>query len=159
RVKTYKIIEQDPVVLEKSDNPFSVVILVVQLALQQKRLKREDYFNLTLDLVRKLYRKGFERKKIIQLLRFIKLYVNFDRPEINSRFDKEIDVLNNKTRTMGIIEQEMQIREEKGIKIGKEQERIEKNTAFVNKLLLDHKHSFTLQEIADLADVSIEFVL
>lgn len=146
---TYKIIEQDLKVLEQSENPFAVVILTVRLALQSEKLEKEDYFNLTLNLVRRLYRKGFERRKVIQLLRFIRLYVNFDEPEINSKFDREIDKLDNKTRTMGIIEQEIQIRKEEGIK--------ESKIAFVKKLLCEK--IFTVEKIADLADVSIDFVL
>lgn len=157
KFKTYKIIEQDPELLKRSNNPFAVVILAVQLALRKDKLDTEDYFNLTLALVRNLYQKGFEKKKIIYLLKFIRLYVNFGKPEINAKFDREVDTLNNKTRTMGIIEQDAQMREEKGIKIGAEKATQENKIAFVKKLLLKTNHS--LQEIADLADVSIDFVL
>lgn len=102
RYKIYKIIDQDSILLEKSDNPFAWVILTVQLALQREKLRSDDYFRLTIDLVRRLYRKGFDRERISKLLVFIKRYVHFDKPEINAKFDKEIDKLSNKTRTMGL---------------------------------------------------------
>jgi hypothetical protein len=148
RFKTYKVIEQDPVALEQSGNPFAVVILTVQLALKKKKLKADDYFTLTIDLVRRLYTKGFNKESIRQLLGFIKAYVDFDKPEINSKFDSEIDKLDNKTRTMGIIEQIAEIRAEEVAK--------KKNAAFVKKLL--HENIFTVEKIADLAEVSVEFV-
>lgn len=150
KFKTYKIIEQNPAILEKSDNPFAVVILTVQLALQKKKLQ-EDSFNLTIDLIKQLYQKGFEKKRIVQLLRFIRLYVNFGKPEINAKFDDEVDKLNNKIRTMGILEQIQQMRIEETT--------LENKTTFVKNLLLNNKHTFTLQEIADIAEVSIDFVL
>lgn len=152
KFKTYKIIEQDPGILEQSNSPFAIVILTVQLALKKNKLKTEDYLNLTTGLVRKMYLKGFKREKIVQLLRFIKLYVNFDIPEINAKFDKQVDILNKKTRTMGIIEQEMQIRKEEGRK----EAMLESKTAFVKKLL--HENIFTAEKIAELAEISIEFV-
>lgn len=148
KFRTYKIIEQDQKLLEQSDNPFAIVILTVQLALRKKKLQN-DYFNLTMNLVRWLYQKGFERKKIVQLLRFIKLYVSFDEPDINAKFDTEVNTLENKTKTMGIIEQEMQIRKEEGM--------LEKNIAIIKKLLA--KGDYSVEEIAEIAEVSIDFVL
>jgi hypothetical protein len=148
RFKTYKIIEQNPVLLEQSENPFAVVILTVQLALKKKKLKADDYFTLTIDLVKRLYTKGFNKERIRQLLGFIKAYVNFDKSEINAKFDIAIDKLDNKTRTMGILEQIAEIRAEKATK--------ESKTAFVKKLLQKTTHS--VEEIADLVEVSIAFV-
>jgi hypothetical protein len=149
KFKTYKIIDQDPLMLEQSDNPFAVVILTVQLALRKKKLEPEDYFNLTISLVRRLYRKGYSRDKIAHLLTFIKCYVHFENREINAKFDTEIDKLNNKTRTMGIIEQMAEIRAE---------EAIEKNkTSFVKNLI--KKTEFSDEKIADLAQVPLDFVL
>lgn len=148
KFKTYKIIEQDPAVLEQSNNPFAVVILTVQLALQKEKLEHEDYFNLKLDLVRRLYRKGFEKKKISVLLDFIRMYVSFDKPEINLRFDDEMSKLDNKTKTMGIREQILQIT--------KEEATLEKNTVFVTNLI--EQTDFSDEKIAGLAQVSITFV-
>lgn len=48
---------------------------------------------------------------------------------------------------MGIIEQVQQMRIE------------ETKVSIVKNLLLSNKHAFTLQEIADIAEVSIDFVL
>jgi hypothetical protein len=153
KFKTYKIIDQDPLMLEQSNNPFAVVILTVQLALRKKKLKTEDYFSLTVGLAKRMYRKGFERQKIESLIDFIRMYVNFEKQEINSKFDKAIDALNNKARTMGIREQILQIRaDEATVKTT-----LEKKTAFVKMLL--NENIFTVEKIADLADVSLEFVI
>ena len=54
---------------------------------------------------------------------------------------------------MGIREQILQITKEEGVKIGAEKAKI----SLVKNLLLKTNHS--LQEIADLAEVSIDFVL
>ena len=149
KFRTYKVFEQDPEVLKESDNPFSVVILTIQLALRQGKLqKKEDYFDLALDLVKRLYQKGFDRKKIEYLLDFIKAYVNFDKPEINRRFDHEVDKLNDKTKTMGIREQILQITKDEATN--------EKNIVFVTNLI--EQTDFSDEKIAGLSQVSIEFV-
>ena len=152
RFKTYKVLDQDPEELEASNNPFAWVILTIQLALQRERLQTDDYFQLTMDLVRRLYRKGFDRDKIYQLLVFIKKYVHFDKPEINSKFDNELDKLDYKTRTMGIFEQIAQIEKEEA----REEATEKSKAAFVKKLLQKTVHS--VEDIADLAEVSVDFV-
>lgn len=149
RFKTYKILDQDPAALDASDNPSAGVILTVQLALRKNRMKTEDFFDLTVELAKRLYAKGFHKDKIRQLLGFLKLYVNFKNPEINSRFDKEIDKLDNKTQTMGIIEQIAEIRAEEAT--------LESKTAFVTNLI--QQTDFSDDKIASLAQVSIDFVL
>lgn len=153
RFKTYKVLDQNPEELEASNNPFAWVILTIQLALQREKLQLDDYFQLTMDLIRRLYRKGFDRDKIYQLLAFIKKYVHFDKPEINTKFDNELDKLDYKIRTMGIFEQIAQVEKEEA-----REEAIEKSkAAFVKKLLQKTIHS--VEEIADLAEVSVDFVL
>ena len=149
KFKTYKVIDQDPAALEANENPFATVILTVQLAIRKKNLTTDDFLNLTLDIVRQLYRKGFDRKKIDNLLVFIRAYANFGKPEINAKFDQAIDELNKKTRTMGIREQVLQVRAQEATR--------ETKSVIVKNLILKTNHS--LQEIADLAEVRINFVL
>ena len=149
--RTYKILEQDKEELEQRDNPFAIVILTVLLALEKEEHDDEELVKLSIDIARRMYRKGFERAKIKQLLFFLKSYVNFEKPEINSKFDDEIDKLNNKTHTMGIIEQVQQMRIDEGIEKTK--------ISIVKNLLLNSEHTFTLQEIANITEVSLDFVL
>ena len=84
-----------------------------------------------------------------RLLVFIKAYVNFGKPEINAKFDETVDKLDNKTHTMGIIEQVQQMKIEEGIEKTK--------MLFIKNLLQNSNH--TLQEIAAFAEVSVDFVL
>ena len=116
---------------------------------------------LSLDLAKRLLRKGFSWEKIERILIFLRSYVNFENPEIFLKFDEQIDILTNKKQVMGIKELVLQLREEQGVEKGMEQgmERgIEKaKAAIITNLLLKTNHS--LQEIADLADVSIDYVI
>ena len=151
KYKTYKVIDQDPAELELSDNPFAWVILTVLVALQKNRLKGKGaaYLDLTLDLVKRLFRKGFAKDKINVLLDFIRMYVHFDKLDIIRKFDEQIDVLNNKMKTMGIREQILYI--------AKEEATIKNQRAFVKNLL--QENIFTVEKIAQLANVSVDFVL
>jgi hypothetical protein len=76
-----------------------------------------------------------------------------DNREMFFKFEEELDAIITKERTMGIRELATQLIEERGIEIGMEKGQ----TTFVTNLLLKTDHS--LQQIAELADVSIDFVI
>src|SRR5258708_7339031 len=160
RFKTYKIKGQDKVSLENSDNPFAMVVLTVLIALEKSEGRPEEVFNLSVELARRLFRKGFSKLKINRLLHFLSTYVYFDNQEMFINFEREIATINNKERPMGITELATQLIEEHGIEIGMkkgmEKERATV-TAIVTNLLQKSNHS--LQEIAEFANVSIDFVI
>jgi hypothetical protein len=70
----YKVLDADEEELKRSNNPFAVVVRVVQTALKKERLKEEELFNLKIELVRELLKKNFTKEKIRSLLQFLKLY-------------------------------------------------------------------------------------
>jgi hypothetical protein len=155
--KTYKIKGQDVAALENSDNPFAIVILTVLIALQKQEIRQEDLLDLSVELARRLVRKGFSRVKINNLLDFIKAYVCLDNKEIYPKFEEEFDKITAKVRTMGIRELATLLIEAKGIEKGREEGMMTTKTTMVTNMLL--KTNLSLSEIADIADVSIDFVI
>lgn len=84
----YKIIEQDEATLEKSENPFAMVVLTVLLASKSKKQTDEDLYNLKFSLAKRLIEHKFSKKKIGDLLIFLQLYVRFADPVHNVNSDK-----------------------------------------------------------------------
>ncbi|HMH23043.1 MAG TPA: hypothetical protein VK563_14765 [Puia sp.] len=150
---SYKVKGKDVAELQNSDNPFAIVILTVLIALQKRDRQPEDLLRLSVDLARRLFKKGFSRKKVDQLLTFLKTYVNFDNQALFLKFDSEIDAITKKKRTMGIKELVLKLVREEGMDDGAEKAQ----TTVITNLL--QKTNFPLQEIADLAGVSIDFVI
>jgi len=72
------------------------------------------------------------------------------------KFDTEIDLLTNKQTTMGIEQFLVQKAENAGMEKGMEIMKTEDNLRFVKSLLA--QTDFTLQKIAQVADVSVAFV-
>ena len=162
---TYKIIGQDELALAESQNPFSIVVLTVLLALKKKKLTDEMLFNLKFALARNLLRKDFSKKKINDLLIFLQRYVRFADSEYNVKFEKEIEKITQNQKTMGIREQVLDMAKKEGLKEGRQEgkvegkaEGIEAGKAEVVKNLLD-ANRFTVIEIANFASVSEDFVL
>ncbi|MHA4811728.1 RpnC/YadD family protein [Flavitalea flava] len=153
RFKTYKIKGQNEVELENSDNPFAIVILTVLISLQKGEKEPEDLLKLSVALVKRLLKKGFSMDKIEQILTFLKSYVDFERNELFIKFEEEIEVITNKKRTMGIKELVLQLAKEEGLEQGREQMKV----SLVKNLLQKSNHS--LQEIADFAEVSVDFII
>lgn len=56
--------------------------------------------------------------KIGSLMDFLNAYLHFDEKEINYKFEQELKVLTNKSETMGITEQILDIAEKRGEKKG-----------------------------------------
>ena len=80
---------------------------------------------------------------------FIKAYVCLDNQEIYPKFEEEFDKITAKVRTMGIRELATLLIEEKG--------KVKAQTATVTNMLL--KTNLSLSEIADIAEVSVDFVI
>ena len=149
RFKTYKIKGQNVRALENSDNPFAVVILTVLIALQKSEITQDGLLDLSMELARRLVRKGFSRLKINRLLHFIQAYVCLDNQEIYPKFVEQIEQITAKVKTMGITELATLLIEEKG--------KVKAQTATVTNMLM--KTNLSLSEIADIAEVSVDFVI
>jgi hypothetical protein len=131
RFKTYKIKGLDIAALENSNNPFAMVVLTALIALKEPDMRPEDLLDLSFELARRMLRKGFPKEKINRLLVFLRSYVYLD----------------------DIIELVNQLLEERGMQRGAE---IAKTSVVTNLL---QKTDFSLKEIAELTEVSIDFVI
>ena len=154
RYNTMCILDFTDKELEESDNPFAVVALVAKKGLVKK--SDDQLMAEKLKIVRLLYKKGFDKRKIAAILLFLKNYLQFAKPQIERIFEKGIDQITSKKNPMGIIEYFTQearkeARKEAEIRTSK----IEKER-FVKALLKNSEFSQT--KIASLTDVSVAFV-
>lgn len=145
RFNTYKIKGQDKVLLEQSDNPFAVVILMVLTTMEKKGGKREQLLESSIALVRRLYEKELPKEKIIILLGFIRRYADFGDSGLLSKFGEAVNLISKKTEHMGILE------------LVKEMEKEEVREKFVIYLLQNTNHS--IQRIAEMTDASVDLVI
>lgn len=145
---TYKIIEQDETALIENENPFSIVVLTVLLALKKKKLDDESLFDLKYSLAKNLLRRRISKKKIDDLLIFLQRYITFADQGYNVKFDKEIGALTGNSKSMGIREMVLDKAEKKGV---------EKATvSFIVSLW--ETGNYTVSQIASLVKVSEAFV-
>ncbi len=158
---TYKILGQDEAALAKDQNPFAIVILTVLLALKKKQLADEDLLQLKMQIFRNLYRRNISEEKMRGLQTFLNLYVHFAKPETTNKFEQEIQLLTENTKTMGIVEMVLDRAEKKGRKLGMEKGMEKgmdrKATEMVTNLLLTKR--FSISEISNFASVTEAFVL
>jgi hypothetical protein len=170
---SYKVSEQNPETLNESNNPFAMVILTVQTALLKGKVKKEELFELKIDLAKRLLLKKIPKDKIRGLMNFLKLYVRFGEDKLTTKFEEQIRIITDKSeKTMGIeefvidratrigLKRGIEKGEKKGEKIGEKKgieiTTYEKNVTFVKSLLA--KTNFPDEQIADIANVTIEFV-
>jgi hypothetical protein len=152
KFKTYKVLDIDPRELEESNNPFAVVMLVVQTALKKGVISDEKLYDLKIELVKKLLQKNFPKSKIDALLRFLKLYVRFEKIELINKFDDELDIITNRPNTMGLKEFVL----DRERRMARKEEREEKNSTFTRNLIT--QTDFSDEKIALLAGVEIDYV-
>jgi predicted transposase/invertase (TIGR01784 family) len=149
RYKVYKVADQDESELLKNDNPFAVVILTVLLAIKQKKMEESELLIKKLDLAKNLLQRNLPAEKTRSLMSFINYYLHFDNAEYNNKFEQEIAQLTNNNETMGIEEFLLDRAEKKGFADAK--------AILVTKLL--SSTDFPIERIADLTDVSEDFVI
>jgi len=152
------------------NNPFALVVLAAQKAIFANTLPEIELGNARLTIAKALIEsKKYNHQKMQVLLYFLKNYLYVESPEININFDKQINVLTNQKKSMGILETiKMQEREEGeligkrigkkiGEEAGKQIGKRESQTTIIKNLLLNT--DFPVAKIASLADVSEVFVL
>jgi DNA-dependent RNA polymerase auxiliary subunit epsilon len=128
--------------LASSKNPFAWVVLTAKKAL----LKGKDVDRKLLDgklvVFRKLYENGvFEKSKLQGILKFLDHYIVFEKRETIRTFEQQVDKITRKKHTMDILNEIY----------------VEKKSKTVVRNLLT-KTSFSIEEIAALAEVPIDFV-
>ena len=163
--------------LEASDNPFAIVLLVVKMA-ELKNIRSNDEFDAllleqkTLIAILLHQKKKFSQDKIDAIEIFLNNYIIFRKPETNLIFMDRLNQITGKRNTMGIAEQLAEIKAkealevglqkgmmeglQKGLERGRAEERENTSTAFVQNLLANTE--FSIEKIASLANVSVDFV-
>ena len=149
---SYKVISQPEEPLLSSENPFAMVILVVQAAIHSNKLNDEELLSLKINLTKRLLTKRIDKTKIRKLLNFLKFYIRFENNETVVKFEKELDFITQNKQTMGLEEFLLDRAKKEGVK----QERLKKNIDFTQSLL--QNTDFSVEKIADLVGVSEDFV-
>jgi predicted transposase/invertase (TIGR01784 family) len=156
----YKVLDAIEKELKQSDNPFAVVVRVVQTALKKDKLSENQLFDLKLELVKELFRKNFTKEKIRNLLQFLKLYIRFENQELINKFETELNIIQNQQTTMGleefVLDRERRVGRKEGIKEGMTIKEIEDKTNFTKNLLT--QTDFDDDKIALLVGVEVDFV-
>ena len=142
---TLSILDYSDQELGESKNPFAWVMLAAKIALLKGKDVDAALLKGKLFIFRKLYENGvFEKRKLQAILTFLNSYVRFENKETYRTFNNEIDKITEKANTMDIFEIAAEMRAE------------EKTWEFVKNLLT--KTSHPVDEIASLADVTVDFV-
>lgn len=115
----YKVLQQDEYLLAESNNPFAIAILTVLLSLKKKKLEDESLLRLKIELVQQLRSKGFAEGIIRSLLDFIRLYVNFAKPETDAKFETALEPFTNNSNNMTTHEIALELMKQQAIKWGK----------------------------------------
>ncbi len=149
---TYKVLDQSEEALEKSDNPFALVILTVLESIKMNNKPPEQQIDIKMNLVRRLIEKDYDHKYIRDMMNFIRFYVTLTDEQMNLKFEKRVEELvTNKNIPMGVEEILLQQAEERGLQKGREEHLYE----VVKKLIVRGKSN---QEICDLLEVSEAYV-
>jgi predicted transposase YdaD len=157
KYNTLCVTEYSDELLLESDNPFALVVMAAKKALLAGKIPEFELVGQKLLVAKLLYKKGlFSKRKIEGILTFLNNYVLFEKQETNLIFMKELDIITGKAKTMGIIEQLAEIRAQEGHEMGLEEGRVESSRLFVGNLL--QETDFSIEKIASLANVSVDFV-
>jgi predicted transposase/invertase (TIGR01784 family) len=165
KFETFKLVEKTLEELDIPKNPFSIVMLTAKKALEQQGTTDEKQLIWKIALIKKLKEANYSQNRIRNILNFIRFYVKFEEAASLKELDQSIQQIFKQRKNMGIEEAILKEVEEKGIEQGIEQgigQGIEqgitlKNIKGVQKALTKGKYS--LEEIADLFEVSIDFVM
>lgn len=121
-----------------------------------KKPSDKALFDLKVELVRKLLERKFSKATIRGIFYFIRNYVAFADPENDSKFDRKIDSITQKSKHMGIVEmlkeRERKAVMEKGIEKGLEEGKAKEVSNLISKLGLSDN------QIAEVAEVPVAFV-
>ncbi|GAB2775651.1 hypothetical protein GCM10027275_18460 [Rhabdobacter roseus] len=149
RYNAYHIFDHTEQELLAMNNPFALVVLAAQKAQLMGKVPDEELSEQRLTIVRALpASKRYDKEQISHFISFLGAFVHVKNPEVNSKFEKEIERLTGIKNAMGIIEAIKKAEREEGME--------QKSYEVVRNLLLAQK--FTVAEIANFASVSVPFV-
>jgi hypothetical protein len=148
RYNTLRIIDYSDEILSASNNPFAQVVLVARKALLAGKIPENELKDQKLLVARMLLAKKYRRSKASAILSFLKNYILFEKPQTNLTFDKELNQISDKIKSMGIIEYVAEMRA---------QENFQKERQKIVKRLLT-KTELSMRTIASIADVSVYYV-
>jgi hypothetical protein len=77
--------------LESSPNPFAQVIIAARLRLLEETVPEDQLLYFKVLAAKKLFKKGFEARKVRAILNFLRNYVLFEKPETIRNFDNSIE--------------------------------------------------------------------
>lgn len=166
---TYKISSQSEQELSASNNPFASIVLIAKTAIKglkirNKKDRDEFLYVFKSNVARQLLVKELPKRKIRMLMNFLRFYVRFDNPHYNTTFDREVEILTDRNETMGVEEIILDLAKKEGIVIGIEkgiEQGIEKGTENTKREFIENltaRATFSDEEIASLANVSLEFI-
>ena len=101
--------------LENSNNPFGLVVLV-QLISNKVKKDVEKKYNTKLNLIKKLYQKGFAKEKIILVLKFIDWLINLPK-DYEQKLELEVQKYEEVVKMPYVMSFE-RIAEKRGLKEG-----------------------------------------
>ena len=136
RYNTLHVNDVDEGILLSMNNPFALVILAAQKVLFAGKLPEKELGLQRLTIAKKLIEsKLYDHVQIQKFLAFLVNFIHINDDEINSNFEREIDLLTDKTVHMGIMETLEFIHREEGKIAGKAEGRAEANSQTVKNLL------------------------
>ncbi|SDG12361.1 Putative transposase, YhgA-like [Dyadobacter soli] len=149
RFNSFKVLDQSEAELEASDNPFAQVVLAVKLAINRKRFSSSELYRLKIDLAKRLLKRNFSKRKVVKLMEFLKFYVPLEDETLDREYFNEVKRAINSEHIPMTWEETI-------LYIEREEAKEERNVIFIRNLLRETQ--FNEEEIARLADVSIDFV-
>jgi hypothetical protein len=153
KYNSYHVFDHDENQLIEMDNLFALVILAAQKVALANKIPEFELSEQRLGIVRALVEsKRYDNDKIRRFLFFLKTFIYIENPEINSKFDKEVNILTGNETAMGIIEAIKMITLEEGIETGVQNTKYE----IVKNLILNT--DFEISKIAALTNCSESFV-
>ena len=177
KYNVYHILDHTEAELLAMNNPFALIMLAAQKALLEKKVPEEELGAHRLTVAKALIKsKKYGHEQIASFIVFLKNFLYIESPEINSKFEKQINSLTGKKNPMSIIEylktqakvegrqeglqegrqEGLQEGLQEGRQEGLQEGRTESREAFVKSLLLNT--DFSLAKIASLVGVSPAFV-
>ena len=149
---SFKILEKTEQDLQVLNNPFSIVMLTAKKALSRQNLSDHQQFIWKKSLVMALRKGNYSDRKIRGILHFIRSYVKFNTEDNSVNLDKEIQIIFKQRQNMGIEEAIREEYKKAGLEEGTQKTKIRG----IQRALQQRKLS--LEEIADLFEVSVDFV-
>ncbi len=155
---TYKVLEQNDKELEKSENPFAIVILATLAAIKKGKKSDFEIMDIKRYLAKLLYERKYTKKKIISLFKFIQIYIRFEKSENYGIFAEEItSIYESKVRNMGVVEIIIEDALQEGLKKGIEQGDYKRMVSVIEKILISFPE-WEDEKIADLSGANIDLV-